>query len=88
MSSAPTTHPKSPVGGKRLLDHLVGAGEEQGRNRQTERIRGLGVDDQLELGWLLNRQVRRFRPFEYLVQIDHAAPSGIGKIRADIVGNR
>ena len=28
-----------------LLDHLVGAGEQQGRHRKTQRPSGLSVDD-------------------------------------------
>jgi hypothetical protein len=38
-----------------LSDYLVGAGEQQGRNGQAERLRGFEIDDQLELGWLLDR---------------------------------
>src|SRR5437764_7204456 len=42
-----------------LLDHLVGAREQRLRNRQSERLRGLEVDRQLEFGRLLNRQIGR-----------------------------
>jgi len=40
-----------------LFDHLVGAGEQRGRNFETERPSGLGIDNQFELGCLHNRQV-------------------------------
>jgi hypothetical protein len=39
------------------LNHFVAAHEERLRDREPERLRGLEVDDQLELGRLLHGQV-------------------------------
>jgi hypothetical protein len=41
--------------GCRLVDHLVGAQQQQGGQLDTDRLRGLKIDDQLELGGLLDR---------------------------------
>ena len=38
---------------RKLLDHLVGAGEQGIRHGEPERLRGLQIDQQLELGRLL-----------------------------------
>jgi hypothetical protein len=35
-----------------LLDHLVGAGEQRGRNFYAKRFRRLQVDRKFELDWL------------------------------------
>jgi hypothetical protein len=40
-----------------LLDHLVGGCEERFRHLDAEQPRGLKVDDELELGRLMDRQV-------------------------------
>ena len=40
-----------------LFDHLVGAGEHRPGNGKTERLGALQVDDKLEFGRLLHRQV-------------------------------
>ena len=37
------------------------------RDRQAERLGGPQVEDQLDLRGLLNREIRRLRPFEYLL---------------------
>src|SRR5260370_17747281 len=48
------------------LDHLVGAREDGGRDRKTERTCGAQVDHHLEGGRLLDRQVGRLGPFRIL----------------------
>jgi len=44
-------------GRTRLLDDLIGPLEERGRDREPERVGGLGVDDQLGLRRLLDGEV-------------------------------
>jgi hypothetical protein len=47
-----------------LFDHLVGASEQGERHGDAERLRPLQVDNQLDLGRLLHRQVGTFSPFK------------------------
>src|SRR5258708_3151300 len=48
----------------RLFDHLVGAHQQGGRNGDSEGLRDLEVDGQLDLGGLLDGQVSRLFSFE------------------------
>jgi hypothetical protein len=52
------------------LDHIVGAGEQHRRHGEAERPGGLGVENQLELSGLHDRQVRRLVPLEDATGID------------------
>jgi hypothetical protein len=45
---------------KVLLDHLVGAVEQCGRNNETERLGGFKIDGKIELRRLLDGEVYRF----------------------------
>ena len=56
-------------GWRALLDHLVGAHQECFRDGQADGLGGLEVDDQLESGWLLHRQVGRFFTLEDAVDV-------------------
>src|SRR5262245_40555930 len=49
---------------KASLDHLVRPPQQRRRDRQAERLGGLEVDDQLELGGLLDGEFGWVRPFE------------------------
>ena len=52
------------------FDHLVGAGEKHWRHGKAECTRGLEVDDELEFGRLLDRQVSGLRTLEDAARID------------------
>src|SRR5947208_5416960 len=47
------------------FDHLVGAAGQWQRNCNAQRAGGLHVDVQLDLGYLLDRQIGRFFALEY-----------------------
>src|SRR5262245_53555272 len=47
-----------------LFDHLVGARYQRLWHSDTERLRGLLIDDQLDLGGLLNWKISRLLPLE------------------------
>ena len=51
-------------GGRASFYHLIRAQQERFRDRQAECLCGLEVDDQLEFGWLLDRELARARASE------------------------
>src|SRR6516164_6113027 len=62
-----------------LFDHLVGAAEQRRRHGKTERLCGRQIKDEIELGWLLDRQILGLRPAQNLIDIVTGAPKQLGK---------
>jgi hypothetical protein len=57
------------AGGSVLFDDLVGAGEQRLRHGEAERLRGLHIDDQLELGRLLEWKLGGVFAFQHPVDV-------------------
>src|SRR5262249_45114986 len=66
------------------LDDLVDAGEDRGRDLQTQRISGFAVDDELELRRLLDRQIGRLGALEDAA--DEVGGAAIGFLEARAIG--
>ena len=63
-----------------LFDHLVGASEQGERHGDAERLRRLQVDNQLDLGRLLHRQVGRLFAFQDAARVDAGKAVRFGKV--------
>src|SRR5262245_4876930 len=55
------------------LDYLLRPRKDRRRDREAERLRGLQVDDEVELRGLLDGQVGRLHPAKDLVHVDGRA---------------
>src|SRR5215475_1952119 len=64
------------------FDHLVGAGEQRWRQFETERPRGLEIDDKVVLDWLLYRQVGGLLALEDAIDIAGGAAEQVDVVRA------
>jgi hypothetical protein len=60
--------------GSRLLNHLIGCGEQRLRNGQAERLCGVEIDNQLILGRRLHRHVGRLLALENAVDVVDRTP--------------
>src|SRR5262249_22080935 len=57
----------------------VGEGEQRGRHGQAQRLGGLEIDDKLELGWQLHRQVGGLLALENATRISTYKPVSVRK---------
>src|SRR5438132_14429924 len=64
------------------MDHLICPLPQGLRNRQTERLGGLEVDDQLEPGGLLHRKIAGLGALEDLVHVGGGPSKLVGETRS------
>ena len=76
--------PKADIGTQSRNVRFVPIAEIRGicRDRQANRLCGRQIDDELELSWLFDRQIRWLRALQYLLHICRAKPKEIGHARA------
>jgi hypothetical protein len=63
-----------------LFDHLVDTHQQRQWQHYAERLRGLEIDHQLELGWVLHRQLGRLAALENAINIEPRSPPQVGGI--------
>ena len=63
-------------------NNLVRLEEQRRGNREAKRLRGLEIDNQLELYRLLDGQVSRFGSFQDLIHVGGSALEHIGETRS------
>ena len=66
---------------KKSFDHLVGAQQDRCRQLDADRLGGLEIDDEIELGRLLDPKVGRLRPAQNLVNVVGGAPKQAREVR-------
>src|SRR5215472_13071663 len=71
---------------RRSFDQVVGAGEQDFRQRQAKRLDGLEVDRKLELGRRLNRKLARIGAPEDATDVLRRAAEQVGDI--DAIGHQ
>ena len=67
---------------RRLFDHLIGAGQQRLRQVEAKRLRSLHVDDEIELGRLLDRDVSWLCPTQNLVNKLSGASKLVSLVRS------
>src|SRR6516225_2074828 len=65
-----------------LFDHLVGEREKVRRDCEAERLRGLEIDDQLELRWLHDWKIGRLFALEDAAGVDAGLTIGVSQAGA------
>src|SRR6516225_786100 len=70
--------PKAQV---KLLDDLVGAGEERWRHVEAQRLGRLEIDDHLVLGWRLNRKIAQPFALEEPRNVTRGLPILVDRVR-------
>ncbi len=68
-----------------LFDHLVGTQDKRRRDRESNRVCSLHIDNKLELGYLIDRDVTRRCAFKDLINVPRRTTEYIRKI--DRVGH-
>src|SRR5262245_56985714 len=63
-----------------LFDHLIGAGQECLWDHKAERLGRVEIDDEIELGWLLDRNFGGFYPAQNLVHQPGGASEEVREI--------
>jgi len=65
-----------------LFDHLVSLSVQRGRYGEPERLCGLEIDDQFELGRLLDRKIGRLGTFQDAIDIRCGSSEEIERVNA------